>query len=240
MQISYQPLREFPGWEKAEGFLLSVVQGFQCRSILEAGSGANPTLSPDIVRQHNLNYTTSDINLGEMEKTHPAYSRLVLDLGSKDIDPNLSGNFDCVVSRMVGEHIQDGERYHRNIHRVLRPGGVSVHCFSALGCLPFVVNRFAPEFLTDWLLNRFAPRDRYQHDKFRAYYSWGRGPTQAMIKRFEQLGFEVIQYTGYFGHSYYSRRLPFLHRLEELKSDVLLKYPNPHLCSYAAIVLRKH
>lgn len=239
MQISYRPFCEFPGWEQAENYLLSIIQPNHCRSVLEAGSGANPTLQPETVHRYQLQYTTSDVSREEMEKADPTYSRLVLDLSAREVSPDLAGTFDCVVSRMVGEHIKDGEQYHRNIYKVLAPGGISVHYFASLGCLPFAVNRFMPDAMSDWLLNRFAPRDRFQHDKFRAYYSWGQGPTRNRIKGFEGLGFEVLQYIGYFGHSYYVRHLPWLHRLERLKSNILLKFPTPYLCSYATVVLRK-
>jgi hypothetical protein len=60
-----------------------------------------------------------------------------------------------------------------------------------------------------------------------------------MIARFESLGYEVIEYTGYFGHEYYMKRLPWLHRIEELKSLFLVRHPVPQFCSYATLVLRK-
>jgi hypothetical protein len=59
-----------------------------------------------------------------------------------------------------------------------------------------------------------------------------------MIRRFETLGYEVIRYTGYFGHPYY-RRIPFLERLERGKIKILLQRPVAQLCSYATLVLRK-
>jgi hypothetical protein len=84
----------------------------------------------------------------------------------------------------------------------------------------------------------FSPRDEHLHGKFSAYYSWSRGPSNSMIRRFEEIGFEIIDYRGYFGHYYY-QKLPWLHRLEMFKSKLLLKYPVPQLCSYARVVLRK-
>jgi hypothetical protein len=84
----------------------------------------------------------------------------------------------------------------------------------------------------------FSPRDEHLHGKFSAYYSWSRGPSNSMIRRFEEIGFEIIDYRGYFGHYYY-QKLPWLHRLEMFKSKLLLKYSVPQLCSYARVVLRK-
>jgi hypothetical protein len=60
-----------------------------------------------------------------------------------------------------------------------------------------------------------------------------------MIARFEELGFQIVNNTGYFGHPYYAHRLPWLHRAEMAKAKLLLRWPTPHLCNYATIVLWK-
>jgi hypothetical protein len=229
---------KFPG-TSGPGFFESLVSQYDCRRILEIGSGANPTLPPDYVQANGLSYVTSDASPEELEKADSIFERLVLDLSVDAIDPALLGTFDCILSRMVSEHIRDGRQYHDNLYKMLRPGGISVHCFSTLWSVPFLLNRVLPETLTSRLLDIFHPRDRHRHEKFKAYYSWSRGPSRGMIRRFEALGFEVLQYTGYFGHPYYFARIPWLHRLEMQKSRLLLKHPIPALCSYATIVLRK-
>jgi hypothetical protein len=58
-----------------------------------------------------------------------------------------------------------------------------------------------------------------------------------MLKRFEDIGYDVIAYRGYFGHWYYWRLKP-LHLLEFWKTRALVAVPNPLLCSYAVVVLR--
>lgn len=239
MIVSYRSVDEFPGWAGAPEFFKCLLARYGSRRILEVGSGANPTLAPEFVRENGLSYITSDLDREELQKADSAFEQLVLDLSATDIDPALTGQFDCVLSRMVGEHISDGHQYHQNIYKILRAGGISAHCFSTLWTLPFAVNRLLPEFLTDRLLNTFAPRNEHQHAKFKAYYSWSRGPSKSMIRRFENLGFEVVSYTGYFGHGYYRKRMPALQHLENLKSKLLVKYPVPLLCSYSTLILRK-
>jgi SAM-dependent methyltransferase len=239
MKIGFEYWQDFRGWKKAPDYLKSMLSEHGCRSILEVGSGANPTLAPDYVRDHAARYVTSDLSESELAKADDVFERLVLDLSSKTIDAALLNKFDCVFSRMVNEHVQDGEQYHKNIFRVLQPGGIAVHCFSTLGTLPFAINRMLPDFVTDHLLRAFSPRDEHKHGKFKAYYSWGRGPSKAMIARFESLGYEVLEYTGYYGHEYYRNRLPWLDRIEQSKAKYLLQHPVPQLCSYATLVLRK-
>jgi SAM-dependent methyltransferase len=239
MIVSYGLVDEFQGWGRALDFFKPLFAEYGSKRILEIGSGANPTLAPGDVKADGFSYVTSDLSAAELDKADAAFERLVLDLSTKDLDPALTASFDCVVSRMVAEHIKDGRQYHSNIYKLLRPGGISAHCFSTLWNLPFTANRLLPESLADVALNIFNPRaDRHRHEKFPAYYSWSRGPSEAMLQRYRSLGFEVVRYTGYFGHPYY-KRVPLLDRLEKWKSKQLLHHPVPQLCSYATIVLRK-
>jgi SAM-dependent methyltransferase len=237
--VSFAPFTDFLGWERGTDFLTNLIDEYGCKRILEIGSGANPTLEPKVVHDKRLFYVTSDLSWEEMEKADPVYERLVLDLSADEMSPELLGEFDLVFSRMVAEHVSDGLKYHRNIFRLLRHNGVSAHCFSTLWSFPFAANRLLPEFLSARLLNEFAPRDVHRHAKFPARYSWSRGPSETMIRRFEGLGFEVVKYTGYFGHDYYKRVSTLLHRMELFKAGLLLRWPYATFCSYATTVLRK-
>jgi hypothetical protein len=187
-----------------------------------------------------LRYTTNDVSSEELKKADPVFERWEADVSAPVIPGGYQGRFDLVFSRMVNEHVSDGERYHANICALLKPNGISAHCFSTLYTLPFVVNWIAPGALSKLLLQIACPReDEEKHGKFRAHYSWSRGPSQRMIRRFESLGYSVIEYHGYFGHTYYRRWSPLLDRIESLKSRTLLSHPAAVLCSYAMIVLRK-
>jgi SAM-dependent methyltransferase len=239
MIVAYDDVENFPGWTLAEEYFRALIDQHACGRIFEVGSGANPTLSPQFVRAGGLSYVTSDVSPEELMKADSAFEQLILDLTSENIDPALTGRFDCVLSRMVGEHIKNGRQYHENIYKLLRPGGIAVHCFSTLWAFPFAANHVLPEALTGILLNAISPRDEHRNAKFKAYYSWSRGPSSSMIRRFQNVGFEIVSYTGYFGHGYYRRRLPWLDRLEKQKSKLLLRHPLPQLCSYATVVLRK-
>jgi 2-polyprenyl-3-methyl-5-hydroxy-6-metoxy-1,4-benzoquinol methylase len=239
--ISFQNLEEFPGWHNStnhQTYFESLLTKQAAKYVLEIGSGANPILTPRYVHDKGISYVTSDVDSKELEKADPVFKRIVLDISSGILDPGLTGKFDCILSTMVGEHISYGAQYHKNIFKMLKPGGISAHCFSTLGAMPFVANRILPEPIADFLLQMYAPRDSHKSGKFKAYYSWSRGPSKGMVRRFEGLGFEVINYTGYFGHNYY-QSVPFLHRLETMKARRLLKHPIPMLCSYATILLRK-
>jgi 2-polyprenyl-3-methyl-5-hydroxy-6-metoxy-1,4-benzoquinol methylase len=236
--VAFHPVSDFPGWDMAADWILNLIRKYGCRNVLEVGSGANPTLSAETVSSLKIRYTANDVSPEELSKADGVYERWVCDLSLGTIPEETHGKFDLVFSRMVNEHISDGRAYHTNIHNLLKPGGLTAHCFSTLYALPFTANRILPDWIGGILLNLFAPRDAHKTGKFRAYYSWSRGPSAAALSRFEGLGYEVVEYRGYFGHTYY-RRVPFLHRLEGLKSRVLLAKPVPMLCSYGMMIARK-
>ena len=240
MNVVYEHYRRFPGWTQAPSFLKSLIERESSTSVLEIGAGANPTLSPADLEGLGLRYTTNDRSASELAKAGPAYETLLLDMATAGHAALPAQQFDLVFSRMVNEHVADGERYYRNIWRCC-VGGLTAHCFSTLYALPFVVNRLVPERLGSRLLDVFNPRpDRYQQDKFPAHYSWSRGPTRRMIGRLTGLGYEIVEYRGFFGHPYYERPLlrP-VRALEEAKAASLCRHPIPALTSYAVVILRK-
>jgi hypothetical protein len=236
MKKEYYLVKNFIGWDKTETFVQDLILKNNLKSILEIGAGANPTINPEFIKKHDLKYTISDIDDDELKKADDIYTKLVMDLSSPDY--SYSEKFDLVFSRMVGEHISDAKTFHQNVFIILNKGGLSFHCFSTLYALPFVANRYLPDSIGDLLLHKIAPRDKHQHGKFKAYYDWSRGPSPKMMKRFENIGYEILKYAGYFGHNYYNK-IPILNKIEEVKSKILLKFPVPLLTAYAHFILKK-
>lgn len=235
--IKFNDVEEFPGWEKMPSLIKNLIDKYEVKSVLEIGAGANPTLGASEINFRKLNYTISDVDTGEIEKANHIYNKIILDLCAKDC--TYSGAFDMIFSRMAAEHFYSGKIFHKNLYKILKPGGISVHCFSTLYALPFLINKLIPQIVSKYLLKILAQRDEFQHGKFKAYYRWCRGPSKKMICNFENLGYEIINYTGYFGHYYYVNKFPILNRLEKKKRKFLLKHPTAHLTSYALIILKK-
>jgi hypothetical protein len=236
MKTEYRIVDNFIGWDKAEEFIQKIIIENNINSILELGAGANPTIHPEFIEANKLTYTISDVDLNELAKADDIYVKTELNLNTKEISH--SKKYDLIFSRMVGEHISNGYYYHRNIFSLLTSGGIAFHCFSTLYSFPFLINRLFPETLSDTLLKIFAPRNKHQYGKFKAYYSWCRGPSENMINKYQGIGYKVLEYCGYYGHNYY-KKIPALNKLENKKAKYLIKRKIPFLTSYAHILLKK-
>jgi SAM-dependent methyltransferase len=225
-------------WSDYSALIHGLARQSEVSHVCEAGGGANPLLSLDFIAEQELDYLVVDISPEELRKTPDGYRKVEADIAAAEVD--LGPPFDLVFSRLLVEHVPDPAAFHRSVHRLLAPGGRAVHFFPTFYALPFVINRWLPEAVSEPLLLGIQP-DRHRagpQGKFPAYYRWCRGPTRRQIRRFAATGFEVERYIGYFGHSYY-RRIPPLHALQERIAQRLIRRPVPALTTFSIVVLRK-
>jgi SAM-dependent methyltransferase len=222
-----------------EHLVRTLGSGARGRRVLDVGGGANPFLSLEFVREHGIDYTVLDISSEELGKAPGGYKTIVGDIAGSAALP---GKYDLIFSRMLAEHVVDGEAFHRNVYQLLATGGIAVHYFPTLYALPFLINRWFPERLGYWLLEVLQPGLRKQEGrkaKFPAFYSWCRGPTASQIARLERLGYRVEQYLGFFGHGGYYRRFKPMFLLNQWLSKMLVDHPVAALTSFAVVVLRR-
>ena len=151
--------------------------------------------------------------------------------------------YDLVVSKLLAEHISDASIFHQNIFKLLKSGGYSYHYFPTLYNLPFITNLLLPENLSYPILLFFQPSrtKKGKRGKFPAYYNWCFSPTNKNIERFTNLGYEIEEYIGFFGHGFYQKAgiLKPLDWLEKFKSQLLVRYPIPWLTQFTHIMLKK-
>lgn len=233
--ISYGSFRaaEPHFWAKLNGLVEDDV-----KRVCEVGGGAKPAVSPAKVQRLGLEYVVLDESQTQLDNAPEGYHLLRADILDSEAVSELirqHGSFDLVVSRWTAEHISDGKAFHEQVFRLLRPGGTAVHFFPTLYALPFLVNRvLSPGISAALLFRTFTAREK----KFRAYYSWCRGPTQRQIKRIEGIGFSVESYIGFFGHNFYARVKP-LGAAHTKVTDALIDHPLPSMTSFALAVLRR-
>jgi hypothetical protein len=207
--------------------------------VCDLGGGANPILTLDEVRERGLRYEILDASAEELAKAPAGYVTAQADA----LDPALArdhGPYDLIASGYIAEHVPDPARFHANVRATLRPGGYAVHAFPTLYEPTFVLNRLLPERMLEPLLGRVQPGREAEgsHAKFPAYYRWCRGPSRRQLRRLRSLGFEIVEYVGYFGHGYFGPVKP-LDDLEQRLAGALVRHPLPALTSYALVVLRR-
>jgi SAM-dependent methyltransferase len=218
-------------------YLAEVVRTFRPKRICEVGGGASPTFPLDFVAEHELAYTVLDVSLAELDKAPAGYDKWHADITT--VDATGREPYDLVFSHMVAEHVKSPRALHRNVRALLRPGGLAVHLFPTLFEPAFIANRLFPERLTGPLLRAVQPHrvTDSAHGKFPAYYRWCRGPTPKQLRRFTSLGYDVVDYVGYFGTGY-TQRIPVLGQLDRRRADFLIAHPRPGLTAYTRVTLR--
>lgn len=220
-------------------YLLDLIIRKNLKKICEIGGGANPLLPLEFIKQHNLEYIVLDASAEELSKAPQGYIKVLGDITDNNID-HLKNDYDLVFSKMLAEHVRSGKKFHENIKRLLKPGGIAFHFFPTLYSFPFIFNKIIPESLSLKFLS-YLSKERNNmgnHGKFPAYYSMCYGPTKKQIHALQQIGYRVDNYTGFFGHGYF-KNVRILNWISNLTTSVLLKYPIARLTSYSYVELTK-
>lgn len=207
------------------------------KSICEVGAGPNPILSEDFVQQNGIDYLLVDKDEEELKKRNHPFKKRVSDLCEPEI--KLKTEFDLVLSKMVLEHVENPEAFHKNIRQLLKADGTAIHFFATLYSIPAVANLLLPEKISFWLLKKIKQRDFYYDAKFEAYYRKCFGPRKKALHYFQHLDFKVKHYIGFVGHSYFWRYL-ILKNLERIYSNFLLRSRIPFMSTTAVLVLAKN
>jgi SAM-dependent methyltransferase len=202
--------------------------------ICDIGGGRTPLLWPREVEELGVEYTLMDVSEEELALAPKGHKTLALDI-TAPLDPSHHERFDLIFSKFVAEHVPDGGAMHRNIFSMLRPGGHAFHLFPTLYHPAFVANRILPMHMTDRLRNAAAG---VAYPKFPAVYSMCFGPTPEREAAFRAMGYEVVEYTGFYGTPYL-RRVPGLNAVDAKVNAWLARRRVRNLTSYAYLLLRR-
>ena len=232
-------VEESKSWQTAmmgyDQALRAIVDRFRAPDILELGGGRHPSFRMSELPECVASYTVNDISRDELALVPPGYSTACFDV-SGDV-AGFEGSYDVVFSRFLAEHVPDGRAMHRNVHALLRPGGVAFHLIPTLYALPFVINRALPEEAGGKLLSLFVPR-RNISPKFPAHYSACYGDTSRMRNMFNDIGYSKADIRNFYGHFYYEG-IPGLRSIEK-RFTALASRMNWSWCSsYAYLVVEK-
>lgn len=227
------------GWQDAfhgyEAALRAIVESYPDAEILELGAGRWPSFRPEQMPDNLSHYTVNDISADELSFLPAGYRQ-----ASFDVAGDVSGfeeRYDVLFSRFLAEHVRDGWAMHRNVLKLLRPGGIAFHLIPTLFALPFVINKLLPEALTSWLLASFTQRsDAYA--KFPAYYSACYGNTASMRRALREIGYSGVEIRSFYGHFYYEK-IPLLREIEARFACLASRSGWSWCSSYAYLTLRK-
>lgn len=137
-------------------------------SILDLGSGRNPTIPPD-ERPRDVKYVGLDLSADELAAAAPtAYNEhVVANIGS--LQDQLVGRFDLIVSWQVLEHVHDLGAAMICIRAYLKPGGSFVAMFSGSWSAFAIINRVLPFHIGAPIVSRVMGRSS-SNPVFLAYY----------------------------------------------------------------------
>jgi SAM-dependent methyltransferase len=235
-ELRYKPAAELR--RRYDDLLVELARRNGVKVVAELGGGANPIVANADAWGFVPGRVVFDISAEELSKAEGNVEKRVVDL----CQPVSGGraSYDMVFSKMLCEHLPDAHAFHQNCFNLLRSGGLAVHLFPTLFAAPFVVNRLLPENLTRSIVRRVQPGrlDDPKLGKFPAHYRWCTGPIHRTLRRYQSIGFEVEEWNGGFGHTYYNR-IPLLDAAERAKSNFLIRHPVASLTSFAMVVLRK-
>ena len=216
--------------------LNELIAPFANARVLELGGGRKPSFALAEMPSNVASYTVNDIDPAELERADCQYDKACFD-AIGDVTP-FAGQYDVVFSRTLIEHVRDGKAMHRNVLRLLRPGGVAFHMAPTLYCAPFIINKYLPETLSRQLLYAASAKRRHNQNKFPAHYSWCFGNRDKMRKMLNQVGFQNVQIRSFYGHAYFDK-VPGLRNLTRLVASYAARRDWCWLGSYAHIIAHK-
>lgn len=199
-------------------------------SVLEIGGGAHPSIK----NRKGVEYFIVDPDPTELEKAPIDIKKINL----KVQDLKVENKFDLILSKMVLEHIQEPDSFHKNILELLEHDGIVVHFFACRHSIPAMINRFFPEFVGDLILRMIGNRHLEESPKYKAFYKNTKGHIRSQIEYFENLGYKIQEYHSFVGHKYL-QKIPILAFVERRYNGLLTKLKAKNLTTVALIVLSK-
>lgn len=215
--------------------LNSIIETYPDADILELGAGRRPSYTLDQLPGTVRSYTVNDISQDELDRLPEGYESACFNV-SGDAS-NFGNRYDVVFSRFLAEHVPDGVAMHRNVHKVLKKGGTAFHLIPTLYALPFVLNKYIPESVSEKLWSTFAPGKEYTK-KFPASYSACYSNPGRMTGMLSEIGYSKVDFQNFYGHFYYDK-FPGLKQVHARFSEMAAKRDWHVFGTYAYIIARK-
>tara|TARA_R110000737_G_C14594555_1_gene488129 strand:+ start:240 stop:938 length:699 start_codon:yes stop_codon:yes gene_type:complete len=198
--------------------------------VLEIGGGRHPSIK----NRQSLNYTIVDPDSSELIKSPEDIKQIncTIQKLNKEI------KYDLIISKMVLEHVEDPDSFHKQILELLKPSGKVIHFFACRHSLPALVNRLLPEAFGDMILRVINNRNLEESPKYEAYYRRTKGHVKNQIEYLLKKGYIINEYHSFVGHKYL-QNIPFLGFLEKIYTKTLVYLKLKSLSTVSLIVLSR-
>jgi len=233
-------------WDNYEGLVVDLARrisapGGGAPEVCEIGGGRDPMFDAAQARAFGVDLVVNDIDERELALT-PRGLRTTRfdvagDLGELQSSQNL---YDMMVSRMVFEHIDGVPRAWRNMHRLLKPGGLGLAFFPTLYAWPFLLNYVIPESASRALVHALFPNrgDAGDDPKFPALYDHCIASERRQRRMLDPIGFSEIHVMPFWGHGYLDR-IPVAREIDGAINRLAAKLDARLLTTYAFVLVRK-
>jgi SAM-dependent methyltransferase len=228
------------GWDNYTRVIRHLAGAYQARRLLEIGGGRSPHFAPNELADMGVELTVNDISANELVRLPSVYRTACFDVAGDLSRSGVQKNtYDLAFSKMVFEHVKDGERAWRNVHEILAPGGVGIAFLPTLFAFPFVLNKLLPDSIAERLI-KLVNNERNDETSpvFPARYSKSHTIERWLRPMFDKIGYRDVMVVPFYGHVYY-RRFPIVRDIHAQFTKLARARDWRLFTSYAYIVVRK-
>ena len=219
--------------------VIEFTRQFAARRLVEIGGGRDPLFDRQEINDLGVDMTINDISPRELAVLPPGYHKACFDIAG-DASPlaEFRGNFDFAFSRMVFEHVSDGQRAWTNLYELLAPGGVALIYVPTLYAFPFVMNWLLPDkFAAKIVKALYKNRTDDEDPVFPARYSWCFTDAR-LTNMLSAIGYREVFVQPFYGHGYY-KIVPAIHKIQLWFADAARRHDWRPFTSFAYIAVRK-
>ncbi len=227
-------------WSNYDRVVRHLTKVFGAKKLIEIGGGRDPLFGREDLAGMGAELTVNDISPIELAELPRGYRTACFDIANDIDDPEIErSGYDLAFSRMVFEHVADGQSAWKNIHRILSPGGVGLAFMPTLYAFPFVVNWLLPDNFAARIVKMLYPNRTDDGDPvFLARYSWTVASEKTLKPMLEKIGFRDVMVIPFYGHEYY-RPFPIVRDIHAWFTRIARARDWRFFASYAYIAARK-
>ena len=227
-------------WDNYKRVVQDLSSQLAAHRLIEIGGGRDPLFDRTELKNLGAELTVNDIDPSELAFLPQGYPTACFDvIGDLSNEPQLRNSFDLAFSRMVFEHVADGQRAWANLYELLAPGGIALAFIPTLYAVPFVVNWLLPHKFAAAIVKTLRPERRGEDDPvFPPVYSWCFADETRIEPMLSAIGYREVAVLPFYGHGYYDN-IPVAPGIHKWFTGIARHRDWRMLASFAYIVARK-